>query len=102
MLLKNKLQLRDICSAFSITDEQFINFVAQLNPHPVYIVHYCYSDHLHYHLGVEVVEGCSPRYWEIGTEVVKSCSLRYWGAEVVKGCSLRYWGAEVVKGCSPR
>ena len=37
MLLENKLELDDICYEFRITNEDFLNFVTELHPHPVYI-----------------------------------------------------------------
>ena len=36
-LLSDKLQLREVCSAFNLTREQFLEMVSKYNPHPVYI-----------------------------------------------------------------
>ena len=37
MLLENKLKLHDICSEFRVTEKEFLNFVTELNPQPVYV-----------------------------------------------------------------
>lgn len=36
-LLSDKLQLREVCSAFNLTRKQFLEMVSEYNPHPVYI-----------------------------------------------------------------
>ena len=36
-LLSDKLQLREVCSAFNLTREQFLEMVSKYNPHQVYI-----------------------------------------------------------------